>query len=170
MKKRILLNRMDSASKFLLFGLLSLTICFVFVSCENYQILSQWRDKNIVVDGESGDWLDALTYVEEFNISLGMANDSEFLYICAVVENPLVRMRVMRQGLTVWFDPNGGRDKTLGIRFPLGSLESEGLLEILGPNREDVRRINKNDAKGVNVAMGVSSGLLVYELKVPLIN
>ena len=166
----MLLNKEASTSKFLLFGVLGLIMCFVFVSCENYQIISQWRDKDIVVDGKSGDWLDDLTYVEEFNISVGMANDTDFIYICAVVENPLVRMRVMRQGLTVWFDPNGGRKKILGIRFPLGSLGGGGLLEILGPDREDVRRIKKSDAKGVNVAMGVSSGLLVYELKVPLMN
>ncbi|MFC2166859.1 hypothetical protein ACFLQZ_02730 [Acidobacteriota bacterium] len=193
MKKKMLVNKDASVSKFLLFGLLGLIMCFVFVSCENYQIQSQWRDKDIVVDGESGDWLDALTYVEEFNISVGMANDTDFLYIGVAVENPLVRMRVMRQGLTVWFDPEGGRKKTLGIRFPLGSLGRGGPpaefeenldmekfqralplalneLEILGPNREDVRRIKKDEAEGVNVALGVSSDRLVYELKIPLMN
>jgi len=192
MKRRMQLNKEVSAQKFLLFGVLGLILCLVFVSCENYQSISQWKDKNLVVDGQSGDWLNALTYVEEFNISVGIVHDRDFLYLCAVVENPLVRMRVMRQGLTVWFDPDGGRKKTLGIRFPLGSLGGGGLpaefeenpdmekmqrsrplalneLEILGPNREDVRRMKKEDAKGVNVAMGVSSGLLVYELKVPLI-
>jgi len=191
MKKRMLLNKEAQASKFLLLGVLGLIMCFVFVSCENYQILSQRKDKDIAVDGQSGDWLNALTYVEEFNISVGIANDTDFLYICAVVENPLVRMRVLRQGLTVWFDPKGGREKTLGIRFPLGSLGRGGLpdefeenpdmekfqrtlplalneLEILGPNREDILRTKKNDVKGLNVALGVSSGLLVYELKVPL--
>ncbi len=93
-----------------------------------------------------------------------------FLYICAVVENPLVRMRVMRQGLTVWFDPEGGRKKTMGIRFPRTLPLASNELEILGPNREDVRRIKKNDIQGVDVATHVSSGLLVYELKVPLTN
>ncbi len=193
MKKKILSNEEDRFLKFLLFGALGLIMCFVFVSCENYQIKSQWRDRVIVVDGRSADWLDALTYVEEFNISVGMANDTDFLYVCAVVGNPLVRMRVMRQGLTVWFDPKDGRKKSLGIRFPLGSqgrrerpaefgeesdmeilqrvfLLSLNELEILGPDRTDVRRINKTEAKGVDVAMSVSSGLLVYELKVPLIN
>ena len=127
MKRRMLLNKEVSAQKFLLFGVLGLILCLVFVSCENYQSISQWKDKNLVVDGQSGDWLNALTYVEEFNISVGIVHDRDFLYLCAVVENPLVRMRVMRQGLTVWFDPDGGRKKTLGIRFPLGSLGGGGL-------------------------------------------
>ena len=193
MKKKILSNEEALTSKFLILGVLGLIMCFVFVSCENYQIESQWRDRDIVVDGRSADWLDALTYVEEFNVSVGMANDTDFLYVCAVVGNPLVRMRVMRQGLTVWFDPKDGRKKSLGIRFPLGSqgrrerpaefgeesdmevlqrvfLLSLNELEILGPDRTDVRRIKKTEAKGVDVAMSVSSGLLVYELKVPLIN
>ena len=193
MKKRILWTEGDRVSKFQLFGVLCLMMCFVFVSCENYQIMSQWRDRDIVVDGRSADWLDALTYVEEFNVSVGIANDADFLYVCAVVGNPLVRMRVMRQGLTVWFDPKDGRQKSLGIRFPLGSqgrrerpaefgeepdmeilqrvfLLSLNELEILGPGRKEKRRIKKAEAIGVDVAMSVSSGLLVYELKVPLIN
>ena len=192
MKKKILSNEEALTSKFIILGVLSLLMCFIFVSCDNYQIESQWRDRDIVVDGRSADWLDALTYVEEFNVSVGIANDADFLYVCAVVGNPLVRMRVMRQGLTVWFDPKDGRKKSLGIRFPLGSqgrnerpvefgeepdmeilqrvfLLSLNELEILGPGRKEKRRIKKTEAKGVDVAMSVSSGLLVYELKVPLI-
>ncbi len=179
-------------SKFLLFGALGLIMSFVFVSCEKYEIKSQWKDRDIVVDGRSVDWLDTLTFVEEFNVSLGIANDTDYLYICAVVENPLVRMQVMRQGLTVWFDPKGGRKKTIGISFPLGfqgmreppaefgeepDIEklqrtfpmSLNELEILGPDRKEKRRMRKAEAEGIDVALNVSSGKLVYELKIPLI-
>jgi hypothetical protein len=101
-------------------------------------------------------------------------------------------MQVMRQGLTVWFDPEGGRKKTLGISFPLGfqgrreppaefgeepDIEelqrtlpmSLNELEILGPDPKEKRRMRKAEAKGVDVAMNFSSGKLVYELKIPLI-
>ena len=192
MTKRVLSREDGHISKFLLFGVLGLIMSVVFVSCEKYEFNSQWKDRDIDVDGRSMDWLDTLTYVEEFNISVGIANDTDYLYICAVVENPLVRMQVMRQGLTVWFDPKGGRKKAMGLRFPLGyqgmreppaefgeepDIEklqrtfpmSLNELEILGPNRKDVRRMRKAEAKGVDVAMSFSSGKLVYELKIPLI-
>jgi hypothetical protein len=192
MIKRVLSREDGLISKFLLFGVLGLIMIFVFVSCEKYEIKSRWRDRDIDVDGRSMDWLDTLTYVEEFNVSVGIANDTDYLYICAVVENPFVRMQVMRQGLTVWFDPKGGREKAMGVRFPLGSqgkreppaeFEEEpdieklqrtfpmslNELEILGPDRKEVRRMRKAEAKGVDVTMSVSSGKLVYELKIPLI-
>lgn len=193
MAKRVFFREEGLISKFLLFGVLGLIMSFVFVSCEKYEFKSRWKDRDIVVDGRSMDWLDTLTYVEEFNVSVGITNDTDYLYICAVVENPLVRMQVMRQGLTVWFDPKGGRKKTLGLRFPLGSQgrrerpaefgeepEIERLqrmfpmsfneLEILGPNKKQKQRMRKAEAKGIDVAMSFSSGKLVYELKIPLIN
>ena len=191
MKKKILSNKEAFTSKFIMMGVLGLIICFTLVSCENYQIESRWRDREIVVDGKSADWLDALTYVEEFDVSVGVANDTDFLYVCAVVGNPLVRMRVMQQGLTIWFDTKDGRKKSMGIRFPLrpqgrrerpaefgeeadmetlqrAFLVSSNELEILGPGRMDIRRIKKAEATGIDVAMNVSSGLLIYELKVAL--
>lgn len=193
MVKRVIFREDGLISKFLLFGVLGLIMSFVFVSCEKYEFKSRWKDRDIVVDGRSMDWLDTLTYVEEFKVSVGITNDTDFLYICAVVENSLVRMQVMRQGLTVWFDPKGGRKKTLGLRFPLGfqgrreppaefreEPEIERLqrmnpisfneLEILGPNKKEKQRMRKAEAKGIDVAMSFSSGKLVYELKIPLMN
>ncbi len=192
MTKKVLFREDGLISKFLLFGVLGLVMSFVFVSCDNYEFKSRWKDRDIDVDGLSRDWLDTLTYVAEFNVSVGIANDTDYLYICAVVENPLVRMQVMRQGLTVWFDPKGGRKKTMGLRFPLGSqgmreppadLAEEpdmdklqrtfpmslNELEILGPDRMEKQRMRKSEAKGIDVAMNFSSGKLVYELKIPLI-
>ena len=192
MIKRVLFREDGLISKFLLFGVLGLIMSFVFVSCEKYELKSRWRDRDIDVDGRSLDWLDILTYVEEFSVSIGIANDTDYLYICAVVENPLVRMQVLRQGLTVWFDPKGGRKKAMGLRFPLGFqgkreppaefgeepdieklqrmfLMSLNELEILGPDRKEKQRMKKAEAKGVDVAMSVSSGKLVYELRIPLI-
>lgn len=192
MTNRVLFREDGLISKFLLFGAFGLIMSFVFVSCEKYEFKSRWRDRDIVVDGRSVDWLDTLIYVEEFNVSVGIANDSDYLYICAVVENPLVRMQVMRQGLTVWFDPKGGREKVMGLRFPLGSqgmreppsefgeepdlekfqrsfLMSLNELEILGPDRKEKLRMRKAEAKGVDVVISFSSGKLVYELKIPLI-
>ncbi len=193
MAERVFFREGGLVSKFLLFGVLGLIMSFVFVSCEKYEFKSRWKDRDIEVDGRSMDWLDTLTYVEEFKVSVGITNDLDYLYICAVVENPLVRMQVMRQGLTVWFDPKGGRKKVFGLRFPFGSQgrreppaefaeepDIEKLqrtfplsfneLEILGPNQKEKQRMRKAEAKGIDVAMSFSSGKLVYELKIPLMN
>ncbi len=84
---------------------------------------SLWRDREVVIDGKHDDWLNALMYFEEEYISLGLLNDESFLYVCMIVENPMIRSQIMRQGLTLWFDPAGGKKRIFGIKFPVGMPE-----------------------------------------------
>jgi hypothetical protein len=42
-------------------------------------------------------------------------------------------------------------------------------LEILGPGKNDRKRIQVTEAKGIDINVAPSSGMLVYEIKVPLI-
>lgn len=165
--------------------------------CSPLQVESNWREREITIDGRSNDWLDALYYFEKETISAGFLNDENYIYICLVAENPLIRNQVMRQGFTLWFDPDGGKDKTFGIKFPIGIQENrpsmrgrgevrediqdtgkfqEALkkslaeLEILEPGKDEHIRIPVEEAKGINIKLEASSGLLVYELKVPLLS
>jgi hypothetical protein len=96
----------------------------------------------------------------------------------------------MRQGFTLWFDPDGGKEKTFGIKYPLG-MQASGTgmrgdeqsmersrqaprrpmveLEVLGPGKDEVKKMPIAEAKGIDIIVEFSSGMLVYELKVPLI-
>ncbi|UCC39949.1 MAG: hypothetical protein JSV96_00345, partial [Candidatus Aminicenantes bacterium] len=96
---RIFNIRRFSRSLFLLF----LTI--FFAACVQFQLSSLWRDREVTVDGKHDDWLNALMYFEEENISLGLLNDESFMYICMVVEDPMIRNQIMIQGFTLRFDP-----------------------------------------------------------------
>lgn len=102
----------------LLTGLLAL-----FTACgeEEYKTDSLWLEAAVTVDGDTGDWLGKLSYIEENGISIGVQNDRQNLYICLTTEDPGIRAQVLRAGLTVWFDPDSGKDKSLGIRFPMGT-------------------------------------------------
>src|SRR5262249_60643297 len=37
-----------------------------------------------------------------------------------------VERQIRLEGLTVWFDPAGGKEKAFGLRFPLGFLHGQG--------------------------------------------
>jgi uncharacterized membrane protein YgcG len=178
-------------------AILSLSIIILLfsqVGCSAFEIDSLWREKEILIDGNSSDWLGALVYLEDNGVSVGIQNDEHDLYICLLAESSFLRSQVMRRGFTLWFDPAGGKDKTFGIKFPLGlpipetrpqariepidridreqkleSMESlNDKLEILGPGKADHRMIPLNKVKGIEVFIEAASGLLVYELKVPL--
>lgn len=174
-----------------LFSIL-LLLTFLFVGCGNskLELNSNWQDREITVDGKNADWLGAMLFFEEDNISVGLLNDENFFYICMIAEDQFIRTQVMRQGFTLWFDPDGGKEKTFGIKYPVGmqasgtglrrdeqSMErsSQALrrpmieLEILGPGKDEVKKMPIEEAKGIDIHVEFSSGMLVYELKVPLI-
>ncbi|MDH5744115.1 MAG: hypothetical protein OEZ52_11255, partial [Candidatus Aminicenantes bacterium] len=160
--------------------------------CSSLELESAWRDREIVVDGKGDDWLGAKYYFEDVNISLGLLNDDRFLYVCMDVENPMLRAQIMRQGLTLWLDPKGGKEKSFGIRFPLGRQGSGRLtresmdeqnreemierfeqsltdLEILGPGKNEIKKMAVEEATGIEIKLEASTRWLVYELKIPLI-
>jgi hypothetical protein len=160
--------------------------------CSSLELESAWRDREIVVDGKGDDWLGAKYYFEDVNISLGLLNDDRFLYVCMDVENPMLRAHIMRQGLTLWLDHKGGKEKSFGIRFPLGRQGSGRLtresmdeqnreemierfeqsltdLEILGPGKNEIKKMAVEEATGIEIKLKASTGWLVYELKIPLI-
>jgi hypothetical protein len=169
-----------------------LILSFILQSgCSTLELESQWRDREMTVDGKADDWHGAKYYLEDLYISVGLINDDQYLYVSMIVENPMTRAQIMRQGLVVWLDPRGKKEKTFGIKFPLGRQGDEMLtrepggefdregamerfqeslteLEILGPEEDVVERIDIEEARGIDVKLRMEGGLLVYELKVPL--
>ena len=90
------------------------------VSCKSNNFVSVKRDKNIVVDGSIDDWRDNLNFVKDKNISLGISNDESNLYISVISTERSIIFQILTGGFTVWFDNEGGKNKNLGIRYPIG--------------------------------------------------
>ena len=99
----------------------------------------------------------------------------------------------MNLGLTAWFDPDGTKEKIFGIHCPLGVhdgrilkptgrgiktdepfekmiQDTQNELEISGSAHDYPIKLSLPDAEsaGINCKLGISKGILVYELKVPL--
>ncbi len=151
-------------------------------------------ERQVVIDGRSDDWAANLFIVEDAGVTLGFLNDPEYLYICLRADEMSTRGQIMRSGLTVWFDPKGGKKKTLGIKFPIGMTPGErpmppgefgeaeegpgsrrpgeenlNQLEIIRPEHEEPERMEVGEAKGIEIKFLPSRAGLVYELKIPLI-
>ncbi len=183
-------------NKFLV-NLLILSLALIMlIGCSTLQLESTWKDRDITLDGKGGDWLGAKYYFEESAVSVGLINDDQYLYVSMMTENPMIRAQIMRQGLTVWLDPKGGKNKSFGIKFPLGRqggepeeerMETRAMLdemareemmqrlqelmtelEVLGPDEEMLGRMDIDDAEGIEVKMRNAGGTFVYELKIPL--
>ncbi len=188
-KKAILILNQGTFFGICVLGLLALCL----TSCTNLQFQSEWKDKNIRIDGRSDDWVGSLTFVDKQNISLGATNDTDFLYICLAAEDQAVISRILRQGMILWFDPEGGKEKTFGIKYPVGRQRMQpGEGEMMRPENEaDLQKMRRammaisneleilqdsrvpirtsiDKLKGIKISLKRSTGLIVYELKVPL--
>jgi len=106
-----------------------------FLSCGGQELASTWRDREVIIDGVETEWQGNLIYLGDENVALSLLNDDSYLYLClATVDSRVVRTMI-GTGLTVWFDPGGGKKEVFGINFPLGMMsigenknrESEGL-------------------------------------------
>ncbi len=71
-----------------------------------------------VIDGLAVDWSGRLESVEDADFSLGVQDDDEMLYLAVVSASTAFQEQVVRSGLVLWFDTDGGKDKTTGLRFP----------------------------------------------------
>jgi len=162
-----------------------------FAGCNDLKLNSTWPDREITVDGTGVDWQNAMVYVEKANVAVGLFNDEEYIYVCLTPVDRRMAFQMVRLGCTVWFDPEGGKNKTFGIRFPLGMLEGGNArmfkeamrdptkyqsllkkvgdeLEILGPGKGQRVRMSVSSTPGIEIKLGHSEGRAVYELKVPL--
>jgi hypothetical protein len=162
------------------------------VGCGSYQLNSQWLDREITIDGNADEWLGAKYYFEEDQVAVGFFNDETYLYMGLMAENPMLLGQIMRQGLTLWIDPMGKKNKYFGIRFPIAGPDRQGNppteemgelnrvelqnriaqslkeLEIIGPGENQAERLPLSGITGMEIAVNPSAGTLVYELKIPL--
>src|SRR5262249_56997146 len=77
------------------------------------------RRGDVTIDGKFEDWPGTLEPCADKPVSLQFQNDGEYLYMRFATSDPGTRMQILRQGMTVWFDPGGGTKKHFGIRYPV---------------------------------------------------
>ncbi|MBM4161978.1 MAG: hypothetical protein FJ217_12890 [Ignavibacteria bacterium] len=164
--------------------------CLVILAAcsSSLQVTSQWNTEDVIIDGRNVDWQSCPLYPHGTLASVGMKNDRDYLYVCLVTSNRSTQMQMLLLGFTVWFDPQGGKERSFGVRFPIGGLppgrriptriDPEELLrisqlaqrelEILGPGKDQRQRFRDMELRGLDARLGFANGVLTYELKVAL--
>lgn len=169
-------------------------LCIIFYhGCGELERNSKWRNREVTIDGLDNEWNGIRYLVDRKSVIIGLLNDENYLYILLSSQDPRIQQEIVRLGLTLWFDPNGGKKKTFGIHFPLGMLslktpdmevtgrnmsqnlqdileKSQNELELFESGKEHHYRISMDEANqhGISAKMGISKGNLIYELKIPL--
>ena len=152
---------------------------------------SRWKDQEIKIDGAAGEW-PVLTPLDD-NIAIAAANDAQYLYLAIATSDVQRRRQFAITGLIVWVDAAGGKKETFGIRIPGsgfqmpagrfgGGASGDGrssqppeppqpkitYIELLGPGKDDRRRLDLSPESEITVAAAVNEGTLLYEFRLPL--
>jgi len=120
---------------------LVLFLAFLAAGCgTTLGIASRWADRRVEIDGNLKEWNDSTSFVEKDGIRCGIMNDEDFVYVCLMSSTPNIGRQLIMRGMTVWFDPNGGTKKLIGVRFPIGGMRGGTMM------RPDERVRNPDEA------------------------
>jgi len=160
----------------------------VFGCSSSLELSSTWTNQEIVITGDGSRWKDATTSISGPDVSVGVKNDNNNLYVCLITSNRATQLQMLGLGCTAWFDTEGKKNKTFGIQFPVSGLlqgrrfptrdnpeelqrlinAAQRQLVIRGPADGEEHRMSVQDGQGVEAHLGYADGTLTYELKVSL--
>jgi hypothetical protein len=93
----------------------------LFVSC-SHKLAPEghYQTSPMVTDGKTDDWPMPLRFSNaSYTLQYNVTNDDKDLYICVSSREAATQLRILRSGLTIWFDPKGEKNKTVGLYFPI---------------------------------------------------
>jgi len=154
--------------------------------CGMQEIPSHWRDRPILIDGKDSEWGGLMKALDDAGNSAAIVNDSNFVYVSLVTANHDLQRQVLRRGIIVWFDREGGKDKKFGVHYPLGIVPGErgsdagqsfaqpsmggagDELEIYTAGEDQYTRMTMAQTGGIDIRFNLAHDTLVYEMRVPL--
>lgn len=127
-------------------GILALATVLLMNSGSNAQKIGlyecKWHDITLANDEES--LINQMQYEEKSKMMYLFTNDEKNLYIDLVLSDKAAIQKIMRFGLTTWFNPAGKHKKGMGIQFPLAAD---------GSGEPSFRRDKGGDRKDMMMAM-----------------
>jgi hypothetical protein len=116
--------------------------------------MSRLYDRPIIIDGvDTGDeWENARNYFEKEKVTVGVVNKPDTVYVRLSTRDLQIQRNLLALGLTLWFNERGGRNKTIGIHFPIGM--QGGGRPMMDRNTPNDRSNTPNDRSETPTARG----------------
>jgi hypothetical protein len=95
-------------------------------------IESRWATAPASIDGMSTEWGEVpMNTYKKTDVDYAFMNDGENLFILLTFQNPKFLSSISWTGMTVWFSPEGKKEKDLGIRFIRKQISADDYIAIL---------------------------------------
>jgi hypothetical protein len=178
-----------------------LAVAFCFAACTHKLApAGHYQSTPIVADGIPDDWTLPLRFANAtYTLQYNVTNDNKNIYICALSRDETTMLRMLRAGITVYFDPKGQNSRDISLHYPLRKQPDPN---IRNRNGEPLTSQNdsafkqelllQSDSYGTTGFLGIDNGqfaagnskspirvaiqfthhdsLLVYEAIVPIVN
>lgn len=160
---------------------------------------AKWQSQALTIDGSDRDWTKPLPYaVRAENVSYGISNDQQNLYILLSTRNPQEQQKIVQGGMSVWVNIKGEKSNgnAVGIGYPLDERNDpdRNLMAEAQPQRyqnnkpvtladkksyalygfgkdSGIRNYTYGDSNSLGVLMRMdynNNGDLIYEAAIPL--
>jgi hypothetical protein len=73
-----------------------------------------------VIDGKMTEWGDTLSYDNSTKCIYTVANDNTALYILIKATDRFQQIKMIQGGMQIWIDDKVKKNKSLGVKFPVG--------------------------------------------------
>lgn len=183
--------KIESIIKGLIYSIAFITL----LNCSgSKEIQSVQNKEEIKIDGLQNEWEGKLNFDSKAKIAVGFQNDKENIYLCITTNDRSNIMKIIRLGLTIWFEPQNG--KRIGIKYPIIDMErmrdvpfrsgepdnerenpderfsklisTQKELSIVNEDNYPLYLLDNNDPNNIQARIEIKKGSFVYELKVPL--
>jgi hypothetical protein len=79
-----------------------------------------YQSTPVVADGVATEWKQPLRFSNEsYTLQYAVTNDNKNLYVCVLSKDDGTQLRMLRSGMTIYFDPKGEKNKNFSIVFPI---------------------------------------------------
>lgn len=115
------MTRHKHASRFIASCAVLIALCSSPAAGKDVDIVSAWTPPGMKIDGLRSDWPEtALTVLNKPQVSIGVADDSQRVYLMLSFKNPEWARVIRMGGLTIWLDRDGGKGKDFKLTFTGG--------------------------------------------------
>lgn len=171
-------------------------VILILTACSSADLFtSTAAGDEIKIDGDRSDWKGKLSVLDDEKIALGFMNSEEYLYVCLTTNDRANIMKIVTQGLTIWFYPEDS-DNIIGLNypqqlaeFPQMEMRANGRQPDNNQNREiRINNLLQNQSEysildddnnalfnypvgsnnGFEVKVAYANNFFVYEAKIPL--
>src|ERR1700761_5514070 len=102
-------------------GILFLTCGLLFAACSpKLDPAGHYQDTPVTADGIPNEWKMPLRFSNSsYTVQYNVTNDDKNLYVAVSSEIDNTMLRILRSGMTLYFDTKGKKNRDISLHFPI---------------------------------------------------